>query len=128
LLTFYPCSIRKKTSLTRLVLGRTHQPLVPHELGSSWTSIRWIKGDMLLRCPKPLEVHFAPYVLNKLIQCFFKFLRPNSCNSPNWHLQWVVGMIMLGVGLIFIIYSVNYVVFMSNRQQLQIIRGIAYYL
>jgi hypothetical protein len=37
-------------------------------------------------------------------------------------------MIMLGVGLIFIIYYVNYVVFMSNRQQLQIIRGIAYYL
>jgi len=43
LLTFYPCSIRK-TSLTRLVLGRTHQPLVPHELGSSWTWTRWIKG------------------------------------------------------------------------------------
>ena len=44
LLTFYPCSIRKRTSLTRLVLGQTHQPLVPHELGFSWTWNIWIKG------------------------------------------------------------------------------------
>ena len=44
MLTFYLCSIRKKTSLTRLVLGQTHQPLIPHELGSSWTWTRWIKG------------------------------------------------------------------------------------
>ena len=55
---------------------------------------------MLLKCPRPLLVHFAPYVLNKPIHCFFKLLCPSSCDWPNWHLQWVVGMITLGVGLI----------------------------
>ena len=55
---------------------------------------------MLLKCPKPLQVHFAPHVLNKPIQCFFKLLCPSSCDWPNWHLQWVVGMITLSVGLI----------------------------
>jgi len=35
--------------------------------------------------------------------CFFKFLCPSSCDWPNWHLLWVVGMITLGVGLIRII-------------------------
>jgi len=57
---------------------------------------------MLLRCPKLLYVHLTPYVLNKLIQCFFKFLWSSSSNWPNWHLQWVIGMIMLGVELILI--------------------------
>jgi len=41
----------------------------------------------------------------KLIQCFFKLVCPSSCNWPNWHLQWVVGIVTLGVGLIFIIPS-----------------------
>ena len=41
---FILVALGKITSLTRLVLGRTHQPFVPHELGSSWTWTRWIKG------------------------------------------------------------------------------------
>jgi len=101
LLTFYPCSIRK-TSLTRLVLGWTHQPLVPHELGFSWTWTRWIKGcpSCSLNVPSPSRSILLHMFWTNPFQCFFKFLCPSSCDWPNWHLQWVVGMITLGVGLI----------------------------
>ena len=83
-------------------MGRTHQPFVPHELGSSWTWTRWIKGcpSCSLNVPSLSRSILLPYVLNKRIQCFFKLLCPSSCDWPNWHLQWVVGMITLGVGLI----------------------------
>ena len=41
---------------------------------------------------------------------FFDFLCPSSCDWPNWHLQWVVGMITLGVGMIRIIDTINQVI------------------
>jgi len=41
--------------ITSLVLGRTHQSLLPHELGSSWTWTRWIKccPSCSLNVPSP---------------------------------------------------------------------------
>jgi hypothetical protein len=42
-LSFYPCSIRKNKH-NKVVMGPDHQRFVPHELGSSWTWIRWIRG------------------------------------------------------------------------------------
>jgi hypothetical protein len=90
-------------------LGWTHQPLVPHKLGSSWTWIRWIKGcpSCSLNVSNPSRSILLHIFWTSPFKCFFKLLRPSSCNWPNWHLQWVIGMIKLGVGLILITNSIT---------------------
>ena len=101
LLTFYPYSIRKKNP-NKAGIGPDTSAPCSTRIGLFLDLNQMIKGyhSCSLNVSSPLQVHFASYVLNKSIQCFFKFLRPSSCNWPNWHLQWVVGMITLGVGLI----------------------------
>jgi len=94
LLTFYPCSIRK-TSLTRLVLGRTHQPLVPHELGSSWTWTRWIKGcpSCSLNVPSPsrsILLHmFWTSPFNASLSFFALALVIGPIGTSNGSLAWL---------------------------------------
>jgi len=91
-------------------LGRTHQPLVPHKLGSSWTWTKWIKGfpSCSLNVPSPsrsILLHmFWTNSFNAYLSFFALALVIGPIGTSNGSLAWL--RLVLG-------WSASIVVFVS---------------
>ena len=109
---FILVALGNKTSLTRLVLGRTYQPLVPHELGSSWTWTRWSKGcpSCSLNVPSPsrsILIHkFWTSPFNASLSFFALALVIDPIGTSNGSLAWL--LLVLGWSASVTLYSSNY--------------------